>query len=391
MIPVLRESLNASATPERYSLFLDRLYQHCGTTIPFRILETPCFFSRALLTQLSNYGQALVEQLLANPAYLAAAEATIPEAYRVPNEASRPLFVQADFGIAADGTPKLVEIQGFPSLYAYQPLLAQAYRESYDLAPELTEFLGGLDADGYRRLLGQAIVGEHDPRNVVLLELQPTQQKTYADFLLTERLWGVKSVCLTEVQVEGKCLYYRDDSGKPVRIERLYNRVIVDELQRKGVTPPFDFRDALEVEWAGHPNWYFKLSKFSLPYLEHVCVPKTWFLDQLAVLPPDLENYVLKPLYSFAGLGVRVGPTRAEIEALTDRSQYILQERVHFAPVIETPAGPTKAEIRVMYVWLDQLRAVTTLIRTGRGKMMGVDHNVNQTWIGASAGFMPPE
>jgi hypothetical protein len=172
-------------------------------------------------------------------------------------------------------------------------------------------------------------------------------------------------------------------------IERVYNRAIVDELVRKEIRTGFDFRDELDVEWAGHPNWYFRISKFSLPYLKHPSVPKTLFLHEIDKLPQDLENWVLKPLYSFAGLGVNIGPSRADIEALTDRSQYILQQRVGFAPLIETPHGPTKAEIRVMYVWLnDRPQAVTTIIRMGRGKMMGVDHNRDLEWVGASAGFV---
>lgn len=388
MIAEWRQRFNADFTAEKYARFLARLDERCGVTVPFRNCETPCFFPASLLDKLAQYGRELVMQLMDDPAYLAAAGATIPEAYRVPNEAAKPLFVQADFGLTADGEPKLVEIQGFPSLYAFQPVLAQTYREAYGLGAGLTEFLGGLDADSYAALLRQAIVGDHAPENVVLLESEPTQQKTYADFLLTERGCGLKTVCVTEVVKEGNRLFYVEQ-GRRVPIERIYNRVIVDELLRKQITPAFDFRDELEVAWAGHPNWYFKISKFALPYFRHVSVPRTFFLDQVTELPEDLENWVLKPLYSFAGLGVRVGPTKAEIEAIADRSEYILQERVDFAPVIETPYGGTKAEIRVMYVWQDGLRAVTTLIRLGRGKMMGVDHNRDLAWVGASAAFMP--
>ncbi|MDQ6700752.1 MAG: hypothetical protein M3Z36_11275, partial [Acidobacteriota bacterium] len=154
--------------------------------------------------------------------------------------------------------------------------------------------------------------------------------------------------------------------------------------------PDFDFRDNLEVEWAGHPNWFFRISKFSLPWLKHPSVPKTWFLNKLEEHPSDLHNYVLKPLYSFAGLGVTIGPTSADIESVpaNRRSEYILQERISFQPVIETPFGPTQTEIRIMYVWLDELRAVTTIVRMGRGKMMGVDHNRDLEWVGASAGFV---
>jgi hypothetical protein len=84
---------------------------------------------------------------------------------------------------------------------------------------------------------------------------------------------------------------------------------------------------------------------------------------------------------------VVIGPTREQIDTVKHPEHYILQERMTFAPLIETPFGLTKAEVRVMYIWLDELRAVTTIIRMGRGKMMGVDQNRDMEWVGASAGF----
>ncbi|HUN82218.1 MAG TPA: hypothetical protein VMV81_11995, partial [Phycisphaerae bacterium] len=106
--------------------------------------------------------------------------------------------------------------------------------------------------------------------------------------------------------------------------------------------------------------------------------------------PADLENYALKPLYSFAGLGVVIAPKREDIAAIPaeKRPYYILQERMHFEPVIDTPFGGTKAEVRVMYVWLDKLMPVMTIIRMGRGLQMGVDHNKDMEWVGASAGLV---
>jgi len=236
--------------------------------------------------------------------------------------------------------------------------------------------------------LRRAIVGGHDPENVILMEIHPQQQKTLPDFLLTEKMLGVRTVDIVDIKKDGSQLYYERD-GKRIPIQRIYNRTIVDELERKNVQLPFDWRDDLQVEWAGHPNWYFRLSKFSIPYLTHESVPKTWFLDRLKEIPADLENYALKPLYSFAGLGVVIAPTREEIAAIPaqKRRYYILQERMHFEPVIETPFGETKAEVRVMYVWLDQLTPVLTIIRMGRGLMMGVDHNKKMEWVGASAGL----
>jgi hypothetical protein len=237
--------------------------------------------------------------------------------------------------------------------------------------------------------LRRAVVGECDPENVILMEIDPMHQKTRPDFLVMEKMLGIKTICITEIKKEGKRLFY-EHAGRRVPISRIYNRAIVDELERKGVRLAFDFRDDLQMEWAGHPNWYFRISKFSIPYLKHESVPRTWFLDQLSEIPEDLENYALKPLYSFAGLGVVIGPNKEDLAGIPyeKRGQYILQERVQFEPVIATPHGITKAEVRVMYIWLDALTPVMTIIRMGRGLQMGVDHNRNMEWVGSSAGLV---
>jgi len=285
--------------------------------------------------------------------------------------------------------PKLVELQAFPSLYAYQSVLAQTYKDVYDLDPSLNYLLSGLTEETYLRMLKQAVLAGHDPENVVLMEIDPLHQKTLPDFLVTERMLGINTVSITDIKKQGNNLFYVR-GGKRIPILRIYNRAIVDELERKGIKLNFDFRDDLNVEWAGHPNWYFKISKYSIPYLNHQSVPKTWFLDQLRDAPDDLQNYVLKPLYSFAGLGVVIGPTKADLAAVPadKRGDYILQERVQFEPIIATQHGMTKAEVRVMYIWLDELTPVMTIIRMGRGLQMGVDHNRNMEWVGSSAGLV---
>jgi hypothetical protein len=347
------------------------------------------------LERLGSAGKELIRQLVDNPEYRARSESSIPSRFRAPNEAPHPMFVQVDFGLVRDAggdlQPKLVELQAFPSLYAYQPVLAQTYIDVFGLDRDLRYYLSGLDAASYKTLLRDAILAEFDPENVVLMEVHPEEQKTRPDFILTEKLLGVPTVCITKICKEGRQLFY-DKDGKRVPIRRIYNRAIVDELERKGVELPFDFRDDLDVEWAGHPNWYFRISKYSIPYLKHPTVPRTWFLDQLPAVPDDLENFVLKPLYSFAGLGVVIAPSKKDIEAIPQnkRADYILQERLHFTPVIETPYGPTKVELRIMYVWTDELRPVLVIVRMGRGLMMGVDHNKNMEWVGSSAALYSP-
>ncbi|MBZ5571611.1 MAG: hypothetical protein LAO09_07015 [Acidobacteriia bacterium] len=393
MIPSLRQQFNTNYTRQKYKAFLKLMDERCGTPVQFRMSETPCFFPKALLNQMSEYGKDLIQQL-GGLEYRKASFDAIPPEFNVPHETPHPLFIQVDFGLVRDAAgelqPKLVELQGFPSLYAYQAMLSQVYAEVFGLDESLQYLHSGLDWEGYKKLLRQAVLADRDPHNVILMEIDPLQQKTLPDFVLTEKLLGVPTVSITDIEKRGKELFYEKD-GHRMPIRRIYNRAIVDELVRKKLKLNFRFDDELEVEWAGHPNWYFRMSKFSLPYLKHECVPRTQFLDRVEKVPDDLENYVIKPLFSFAGLGVLINPTKDDLASIPrDKwSQYILQEKMNFEPVIETPHGGTKAEIRIMYIWVDELLPVMTIVRMGRGMMMGVDHNKNMEWVGSSAGFYP--
>jgi hypothetical protein len=395
MIPSLRTRFNRDYTAEKYRQFLQDLTATCGTKTEFRVSETPCFLPRPLMTQMCAYGRELTEQLANSKAYRKASDSAVPAAYNVANENSLPMFVQVDFGLVCDASgelqPKLVELQAFPSLYGYQPALARQYRDTYGLNKDLKIFFGSLGEEAYWQLMRRLIVADSDPQNVVLLEIDPFEQKTLPDFLITQKWLGIAIVNIRDVVKQGRRLYYRKD-GQLVAIERIYNRCIVDELVRKNVNLPLDFRDELDVQWAGHPNWYFRISKFSIPHLKHHCVPKTFFLNEVKEPPSDRENYVLKPLYAFAGAGIRFAPTDEEIAAIPpqQRHDYILQERMNFTPVVPTPHGDTQIEVRIMYVWPEggELTPVLPLIRMGRGKMMGVDHNRNLEWVGSSAGLI---
>jgi hypothetical protein len=392
MIPVLREAFNRDFRPETYRQFLLDLEAKAGTPIAFRVSETPCFLPKSLLDLMAEYGRDLALQLVNNPDYLLASDVTIPPRYHVANESPRPMFLQVDFGLVrnvhGELEPKLVELQAFPSLYGYQPVLARQYVASYGLPSSLGIYLGGYDQHSYQQQMRELIVAGHDPENVILLEIHPEKQKTLCDFLITQRDLGIAVVDILNLKKRGNRLFY-EQGGREIPVHRIYNRCIVDELERKNIQLPFDLTKPLDVEWAGHPNWYYRISKFSIPYLKHTCVPRTWLLDQDSTVPADNENYVLKPLYSFAGLGIRFHPTQADVDAIPaeQRLHYMLQERMRFEPVIETPFGMTQAEIRIMYVWPEngEMTPVLPLLRMGRGIMMGVDHNRNLEWVGGSA------
>ena len=282
MIPALRHAFNRDFTPEKYLSLLRLMEERCGTPVQFRLSETPCFFPKSLIDQMVQFGKELIQQL-DTAQYRKASSESIPPEFNVPNEDDHPLFIQVDFGLVRDASgqlaPKLVELQGFPSLYGYQAMLSQAYIDVFDLDDNLKYLLSGLNWDGYQQLLRRAIVGDHDPENVILMEVDPLHQKTLPDFLVTEKLLGIKTVAITDIEQQGAKLFYCHE-GKRIPINRIYNRTIVDELVRKNLKLPFRLTDDLQVEWAGHPNWYFRMSKFSLPYLRHECVPQSWFLNR---------------------------------------------------------------------------------------------------------------
>jgi hypothetical protein len=437
VIPDLRSRFNHEYDPARYPQLLARLEERCAVPIAFRIAETPAFFSHKLLEEIAHSGARLCQRLLAHPDWLAAARQAIPAGYRVAAETPHPNFLTADFALIRDEagklSPRLVEMQAFPSVYGFQAELTAAYREIFSLEAmlhtQLGTFLSGLDEDAYWQLLRQTIVGPHDPKTVVLTEVDPQRQKTLPDFNVTARRLGIAVVDIATLQPEGSRLTYRNASGRRIPISRIYNRAIADELIARHIQLPFDLEQPWDVEWAGHPNWYFLISKFSIPFLcrpdahsgnpdpaladpalAEIIPPAVFLNDFLAgpgraqleaagvPLPPPSPDAVyssllLKPLFSFAGKGIQFDPTHAQLTSipLEQRSGYLLQQRMTFVPTVETPLGPTQAEIRILYLWPDggQLTPVLPLVRLGRGRMMGVDHNRNLEWVGASGAFYP--
>jgi hypothetical protein len=403
MLEPYRSAFNERFTLGKYAELLRLVEERTRTKVEFRVAETPCFFAPELMERLVRTGEELTAQLLSNERYMSESDAAIPAEYRVPAEDQHPHFMTVDFGLVRDANgelaPKLVEMQAFPSVFGYQAILADAYKEVYELDDGLAWVLDGRDDAGYWDVLREVIVSQHDPENVVLLEIEPEKQKTLPDFRVYEQRLGIRTVDIAKVVKQGKRLSYAREDGTLVPIKRIYNRAIVDELVRKGIRLPFDYRDELDVEWAGHPNWYFRISKFSIPYLQHPAVPAAVFLDDWFAgkgrerLPEDRSRWVFKPLYSFAGKGIQFEPTDEDLASIPveERHNYLLQERVQFRPVIQTPEGMTQAEIRILYAWPDggEMTPLINLVRMGRGLMMGVDHNRDQTWIGGSAGLIP--
>ncbi|WP_312302903.1 hypothetical protein [Chryseobacterium sp.] len=390
MIPKYRKQFNQEFSQEKYQQLKDILKQKGGIEPTFRISESPLFLTKGFEGKLLDASESIITQIKAFPAETL--QKAIPDNCRVPNDTDQPHFFTIDFGICksenGDIEPQLIELQAFPSLYAFQKVFEETFCEVY---PFLSDIRNPMPHETFKNYLKELIVGDENPENVVLLEIFPEKQKTAIDFALTEQLLGIKTVCLTKVKKEGKKLYYEHE-GQLIQIKRIYNRVIFDELDRiPDLKTEFDFREEAEVEWVTHPNWFFKISKFLLPLLKHQFVPKSYFLHEFPE-NENLENFVLKPLFSFAGSGVNLNPTKEITDAIEDKENYILQRKVTYEPIFEDINGEfSKAEIRLLYIWKQGDERPVLLENLGRmtkAAMVNVDFNKKDAiWIGSSNAF----
>jgi hypothetical protein len=401
MNPELRRLYNAAFTPDLYRRYLERLESRLDVKIPFRIAESPLFVPRGLRARLAASAREIVAQI-SQPHVIEAMKAAIPPALDVPRCDALANCIQVDFAIVrgADGelTGKVVELQGFPSLYALMVLQTEAMAEELKAIPGLegpwSLYYSGHTRDSFVAKFKAALLDGHDPEEVVLLDLDPPSQKTYADFVATKQLTGVDAIGPEELEREGNRLFRRKD-GRRVPVKRIYNRIVFDELANKGVALPFDYREDLDVSWFPHPNWYWIWSKYTLPHVDHPAVPKATYVSDLKEWPRDLSGYVLKPLFSFAGSGVVIDPTREDLERIpvADRGGWILQEKIVYEPALLMPSGDgVKAEVRMMFLRAPQdekPELVLNLVRMSRGKMLGVDQNKGLDWVGGSIGIWP--
>jgi hypothetical protein len=391
-----RQIFNQSWSKEKYDFIYQEIVKQTGHLVPFRIAETPVFFNDPLWNTLIEDTNLLIDQISTQKVLDHGENVFKYATTKVPGENVHPSFIQFDFGICqnSDGTlqPKLIELQGFPSLYYFQPKLAQIYKSLFPGGEDLKFFADGIDEDGYYNLLDPIILNGHDPKEVVILEIEPEKQNTYIDLLCTSLKLGIKVLCVSEVKRSGTRLYYINEDGGSVTIKRIYNRVIFDELeQRPDVVRDFNMLQDVDVEWAGHPNWFFKLSKFTMPLLSGKSVPTTHFLHEINYATLDLERFVLKPLFSFSGAGVEIDITKSMLDAVEQKDHYILQEKVDYVPLVEDVNGElSKFEVRMMAVWpkgYEKPVIVNNLIRLSKGKMVGVKYNKDKTWVGGSIGF----
>ena len=392
MISQIRSAYNAQFSAAKYQAMLADIEAQLPDQLNFRVAESPIFVPADLRDKLVEAGQDIVK-VIQRSDFKQLTDAAIPARQRVPNEDAHATFLTFDFAVCrnadtGDLEPQLIEMQGFPSLYAFQSQLPEWFANQFSIPDTVTPYFTVPDAAAYRDEMRQLLLEGENPENVILLELFPDEQKTRVDFALSEQFWGIKPVCITAIRRRGRELFYEKD-GRKIRIKRIYNRIIFDELDRyPDLETEFKLTDDVDVTWVGHPNWFFRISKYTLPLIKSTFAPPSYYLSHLSAYPPDLENYVLKPLFSFAGAGVRLHVTPADLDALPDKENYLLQRKVAYEPVVQSPDGLVKCEIRLLYIWHpndENPRLLTALGRLSRGEMIGVDFNKNKDWVGGTS------
>jgi hypothetical protein len=395
MNPPARKAFNQNFTEEKYQQFLAELNAGLDEPIAFRVAETPVFLTADFRDKLLAAGKDIIDVIL-QPDFKQLTERAIPDRWRVANENDHPHFIALDFGVCSDEkgniVPKLIELQGFPSLYGFQVKLAERFKKVFDITGDWTPYFNGMDTESYLELLRKTIIGNHQPEEVVIMDVNAHEQKTFVDFYYTRQYIGTPIVALEELEEEGDQLFYRVN-GERKLIKRIYNRLIFDEIENNAelLSKVVDVRQPLDVEWITHPNWFYRVSKFTMPFLKGDYVPKTQFLHDVNIIPTDLENYVLKPLFSFAGQGVIIDVTKNDIEEIKDPENWILQQKVNYEPVVKSPEGDVKVEIRLLYLWPDGDARPTlaiNLARLSRGKMIGVRYNQDFTWVGGTVALI---
>jgi hypothetical protein len=394
MNSLIRTSFNKNFTHEKYVRLLKKLDDATAHKVEFRVAETPIFLTDDFKNKLISAGNDIIKTIL-QPDFKRLTERAIPEKWNVANENDHPHFIALDFGVCKDEqdniVPKLIELQGFPSLYGFQSFLGDSYKEVFNLDAEWSVYFNGLDKESYVNLLKKTIIGPCQTDEVVLMDVNAPKQKTAIDFYITQNMLGIPVVSLSDLQQRDKQLFY-ELNGEKKHIKRIYNRLIFDEIDNDPEVfyKVVDIRQPLDVEWITHPNWFYRISKFTMPFLTGDYIPKTQFLHQLKARPADLQNYVLKPLFSFAGQGVIIDVTEQDIKNIKAPENWILQEKVNYEPVIQAPDDGVKAEIRLLYLWPDgdlKPTLAINLARLSRGKMIGVRYNQDFDWVGGTIAF----
>lgn len=395
MISQYRNIINEQFSEVKYAEMIQLMDKKYPSALEFRICETPIFIPQYFTKRIVNAGENIIGQLDVLTNKNVFQNAILPN-YRLPGNEKYCPFLLLDFGVCKDEkgdlVPKLIELQGFPSMYFWELQERDLYRKLYDFSTDVNDLFQGMNTSDYLKLLRKIILDDCSPEEVVLMDFRPEKQKTRIDFQIAKSLLGIQIKCISQLFADENGNVYYWNHGKKKPVKRIYNRLILDEFfAKKDQLPRYlDIFQPLQIDWVAHPNWFYTYSKFCLPFLQDECVPDTKFVSELSEIPTNLSDFVLKPIDSFAGNGVKINVQLSDFHNI-DPERWILQRKVDYASVVPSPSGAlSKVELRMMYFKYSEnepYRLVHNLARLSKGNMSGVNHNQSSEWTGSSLAF----
>ncbi|MDI9337903.1 MAG: hypothetical protein QM539_05710 [Alphaproteobacteria bacterium] len=392
MIKSIRDSYNRNFSLEAYQAYNQKINSLFPGSLEFKICETPLFMPKEFWQKIEQGSSEIIDFIL-DPNFKKCTAGALPKNLNIDQEGDHPECLVLDFGVCESKSgeliPQLIEMQGFPSLFAFQIFQDSSFKKFFNIPENFETYRNNLNKESYSSILNNIILGDCKPENVILLEIFPEKQKTRVDFAATKTVVGIETVCLTKILIENNTLYYMKDNEK-IHIKRIYNRVIFDEVEQQSQEIQANAQEIFnkaDVKFVPHPAWFYRISKYTLPFIKSTFVPETLFLKDLKDFPKNLEDYVLKPLFSFAGQGVVIHVKKEDLENIENKENWILQKKCVYKPIIETPDVPAKVEIRLFLFWPQGMKRpfiANNLCRLSKGDMIGVRYNKDKSWVGSS-------
>jgi len=325
-------------------------------------------FPKELKSELIEAATGITNQLFSSRV-LTLAESNITDNsnildFRSYKNLPEPYFMTIDLAYAPGGGTnfKLIEAQAFLSI---SHMFFEHYSKLLDLNRDVF-----LNFEAYQHFL-RKIQNNHS----ILLEDCPWEQKTAIDFHLLQK------------QASIEVLNFRGILGSHALKEKLiYNRLIFADLTaQEFANAKISLSGLPNARWLHHPDWYYFVSKSSLPYITSPWAAQSFLVaDKPLNFEPKSNAWVLKPLFDYGCSGVNLNPSRTDIENVDAPKEWLLQQKIELKHL---PGTELFGEIRVVLFNTDNgWEPVMFFGRINDKPFLGSQHfNLNNPQCGTAA------
>ncbi len=229
--------------------------------------------------------------------------------------------------------------------------------------------------------LYKKIISDNETEGVVLTDRRLKGQKTNFEFYATQKELNtpIDIVDMEDVFEKEETLFYskNDTNSKPIKINRLYNRILLAEALFEDNYPEntdmwkfrFD-KKYKSLKFINHPIKLYEVSKRLSPYINHEFNPESFELSEVAQDfrsgQLKFNDYIWKHKWGGAGHRLILSPSLSILEGLSGSLEdYIVQKKVNFK-IFKTDDGQEKiVELRFMTAIHDNKMIIVPMARIG--------------------------